>query len=327
MSHDPNYFSSITDSLLAEAPTLFGIQSFDTPVLGVDAPVTASQFAAESWLKFQNLNPSLDNYKFILINAGGHKVETSFIIARATEFLKQNGGFIIAAANDVGGKSIAGLLDQFGLQYQKLHKRKHQIYYVADLRGLQTESIQQALSNGGVRQRSDGLYTMAGVFSADKIDTGTEILRDYLSEISLNGQGADFGCGIGVLADFILKQHKDVRAIDSIELDARAVFCATKNLAGFNNRSTVIQADATNFKPQKQYDFIVTNPPFHKGKLQSVSLGQSIVKQALLCLKTSGVLYIVANVALPYENLLVDLARTVSIERQSQGFKILKVVK
>lgn len=327
MSHDPNYFSSMTDSLLAEALALFDIQSLDTPVLCVDAPVTAARFGAESWLKFQNLSPSLDNYKFILINAGGHKVETAFIIARTAQFLKQGGGFIIAAANDVGGKSVAGLLDQFGLQYQKLHKRKHQLYFIADLTGLKTESVENALSNGGIKKRSDGLYTMAGVFSADKIDMGTEVLRDYLSEISLAGHGADFGCGIGVLADFILKQYKDVRAIDSIELDARAVFCATKNLAGFNDRSIVIQADATNFKPQKQYDFIVTNPPFHKGKMQSVSLGQSIIKQALLCLKTGGTLYIVANVALPYENLLVDLARTVSIERQSQGFKILKVIK
>ena len=327
MSHDPNYFFSDTDKVLTDAVSHAGYDRIAQETLTIDAPQTAESLGAESWIKFKALNPAKTQYKLILINAGGHKIETAFIIARAVKLLEPDGQIIIAGANDTGGKSISKLLDNFGLGYTQNHKRKHQIYRVDNFKTLNQKAIDNALTSGDIQKRDDGFYTMAGVFAWDKIDTGTKILMETIRAENLCGRGADYGAGIGILGDYLLKNFKTITRLESIEIDARAIACAKKNLEIYKERSLIHHADATNFTPQETFDFIITNPPFHKGKSQDIKLGQTIILNALKALKISGNLYIVANATLPYEIILAGAARSVIVIHKAQGFKILKVTK
>ena len=145
----------------------------------------------------------------------------------------------------------------------------------------------------------------AGVFSAGRIDPGSQLLADALPA-SLHGLVADLGAGWGFLSQAVARRCPGVRRIDLFEADSRALDCARLNLA----RSPVDCAfhwhDVTRGLPDR-YDAIVMNPPFHTGQATDPDLGRAFLKTAAAALKPGAALWLVANRQLPYEAVL-DLA-------------------
>jgi len=69
-------------------------------------------------------------------------------------------------------------------------------------------------------------------------------------------------------------------------------------------------------------DFIVMNPPFHEGKKTDFSIGLGFIKSSAAALSPRGVLYVVANAHLPYEDLLQAEFKTVEKLHEGGGFKV-----
>jgi tRNA1Val (adenine37-N6)-methyltransferase len=80
----------------------------------------------------------------------------------------------------------------------------------------------------------------------------------------------DIGTGTGLLALMFAQQNKDV-IIDAVELDAPAAEQARENAAAspWANRIHVFNEDIMQFDNGKQYDCILSNPPFFEDDLQS----------------------------------------------------------
>ncbi|KPM47073.1 tRNA1(Val) (adenine(37)-N6)-methyltransferase [Jiulongibacter sediminis] len=78
----------------------------------------------------------------------------------------------------------------------------------------------------------------------------------------------DIGTGTGLLS-LMLAQKGDVR-IDAIEIDEAAAKQALKNVqdSSFNSQISVYKTDAKQFV-EKEYDLIISNPPFFEGQLSS----------------------------------------------------------
>ena len=74
-------------------------------------------------------------------------------------------------------------------------------------------------------------------------------------------------------------------------------------------------------------DFVIMNPPFHTGKKNDIGLGLNFIQNAAHHLRKGGVLMMVANVHLPYENHLKSLFSNFDIIAQKSGFKIIRAVK
>ena len=164
-----------------------------------------------------------------------------------------------------------------------------------------------------------GLWTQPGVFSWNRIDPGSALLMDHLPDLS--GRGADLGAGLGVLAHGVLASEK-VTELTLVELDARAVACARRNVT--DPRVQFLQADVRklNVPTLKNLDFIVMNPPFHDGGAEDKSLGQAFLKTAAALLKKGGRLFCVANRHLPYESVLNEHFRRVQLIAEQDGFKV-----
>lgn len=79
----------------------------------------------------------------------------------------------------------------------------------------------------------------------------------------------DIGAGTGLLSLMIAQKNPDA-FIDAIEIDEQAFQQATenKNASPFADRIHVIHGDAKNFQFQKQYDCIISNPPFYENELK-----------------------------------------------------------
>jgi 16S rRNA (guanine1207-N2)-methyltransferase len=164
-----------------------------------------------------------------------------------------------------------------------------------------------------------GFVTRPGVFSAEKIDTGSAGLAAALP-VTLGKHVIDLGAGWGYLSREILTRP-DVETLSLVEADARALDCARRNIN--DDRASFHWDDATSHKSKVLADTVVTNPPFHTGRKGTPDLGKAFLKAAAALLKPNGQIFVVANRHLPYETTLQDLFKTGAELTGPAGFKIL----
>lgn len=175
----------------------------------------------------------------------------------------------------------------------------------------------------GPIQLDEGFQTVAGVFSAEKIDRGSQALIAALPE-KLPKRLADLGAGWGYLSRHLLLREK-IRELHLIEADHAALECARKNIS--DPRAHFHWADATRFAPQQPFDGIITNPPFHTSRKADADIGRGFITAAAGMLTPSGQLWLVANRHLPYERTLAETFRNVDEIAGDNAFKILRATK
>jgi 16S rRNA (guanine1207-N2)-methyltransferase len=241
-------------------------------------------------------------------------IERGFAVAGALRALKVGGELTVLAPKDKGGSRLAKELTAFGTDPQETFKQHHRICVVA--RPDEVVGLDEALEAGAPRQGPDGLWTQPGVFSWDRIDPGTALLAELLPVLS--GEGADFGCGIGILSLAALASPK-VTKLAMIDTDRRAVEAAKQNVA--DKRAQIQWADLRQ-AALSGLDFVVMNPPFHDGGREDQSLGVTFIQKAAAALRKGGVCWLVANRHLPYEAELEPLFATVTLKGQTGGYKV-----
>jgi 16S rRNA (guanine1207-N2)-methyltransferase len=117
-------------------------------------------------------------------------------------------------------------------------------------------------------------------------------------------------------------ENADVSAVEAVELDARALAAARRNIA--DPRAHFHWLDVRAGLSFSGLDFVVMNPPFHSGGADDVALGRAFVQQARKVLRPGGELWMVANRHLPYEAELTQLFAGVETVAQTARFKILR---
>ena len=248
--------------------------------------------------------------------------ERRYVLALALRTLAAGATLIAAGRKDRGGARLRKDLEGFGCQVEECAKAHHRI--CTTRRPAVLEGLETAIANGGPRLAPAlGLWSQPGVFSWDRIDPGSALLARHLS--LLEGDGADLGCGIGVLARAALGAPK-VRSLALIDIDRRAVDAARRNID--DGRASFAWADATGGEPASAaLDFVVTNPPFHDGGREDRALGQRFIRRAHEMLRRSGTLWLVANRHLPYEAVLTPLFSRVERRADSGGYKVFEARK
>lgn len=139
----------------------------------------------------------------------------------------------------------------------------------------------------------------------------------------------DIGAGTGLLS--LMFVQKNSSAIDAIEIDDDAFGQAKENVAAspFAERLNMIQGDVKMFQFERQYDVIISNPPFYENEIRSTDPKKNVAHHhsGLLLdellsvikanLKPEGIFYLL----LPYK-------RTEEIKKTlfEKDFTILKLV-
>lgn len=243
-------------------------------------------------------------------------VERRYVLALSLQVLASGASLTALALKDKGGSRIAKELVEFGCDVMEDSRSHHRI--ISTVRPAQPHGIEQALAEGGMQQHpTHGLWTQPGVFSWDRMDVGSALLLKHLPVLA--GRGADFGCGIGVLARAVLASA-EVQELTLVDIDRRAIACAKGNIQ--DARAQFIWADVRSSLSTKDLDFVVMNPPFHDTGIEDQTLGQQFIVQAAAMLKPRGQLYLTANRHLPYEALLQQHFAQVELLAEADGFKI-----
>jgi 16S rRNA (guanine1207-N2)-methyltransferase len=249
-------------------------------------------------------------------------LERRYAMALALHAIEHDCAFTVLAPKDRGGNRLRKELESFGCTVEETARRHHRI--ATAVRPAVLSGLGEALSNGAPRLVEDlGLWSQPGVFSWDRIDPGTALLLQYLP--SFSGRGADFGCGLGILAHTVLQSDK-VTHLTLIDIDRRAVACAQHNVT--DPRADFRWTDARDADPELTgLDFVVMNAPFHDAGTEDRALALSFVKRAAEMLRKDGVCWLVANRHLPYEAILQPLFKRVTLRIETGGYKVYEAIK
>ncbi len=248
-------------------------------------------------------------------------LERRYDIALMLRALARGAPFTVLAPKDMGGGRLRGELAGFGCAVEESAKRHHRI--CSGTRPVAVKGIDAAISDGGPRLLKDlGLWSQPGIFSWNRVDTGTALLLQTLPPLS--GSGADLGCGNGVLAHGVLASDA-VERLHLIDIDRRAVEAARRNVD--DSRAQFMWASVRSQMPFEKLDFVIANPPFHDAGSEDKRLGSVFIETAAGLLRTGGTFWMVANRHLPYEKVLKALFRRVTPVMEAHGFKVFSAQK
>lgn len=164
------------------------------------------------------------------------------------------------------------------------------------------------------------------IFSKNKIDDGTRALLEAINKkFELSGNGLDLGCGLGVIG-IVLSKYYSVN-MDMVDINKTAVQLSKENTIKNNvQRSTnVFYSDGFSLV-EKQYDFIVTNPPIKTGKKLLFKLMQDSFDHLL----TNGNLILVIRKDHGMESLkkhITSIFGNCEIIERNKGYYILQAIK
>lgn len=271
-------------------------------------------------------------FPLILVLPPRQREEARALFAKAHAALAPGGIVVAAVANDEGAKSREADLKQLAGSVTTLSKYHCRVFWTqphavwnaelgAQWQGLDAPRrvVTDDAANGHFMSRP-------GVFAWDRVDAASKMLVAALPA-NLTGAVADFGAGWGYLAQQVLARCPKVTSLDLYEADARALALAQHNLALAQVTVRTHWHDVT-AGVDGRFDAIVCNPPFHAlGGGERPDIGRAFIAAAAQALKPKGVLWLVANRHLPYEDALATGFAQVSCVAQGGGFKIVQAVK
>ena len=270
----------------------------------------------------------LPEYDHVIICGTKHVKETQYYLSVGLQDLKNKGHIVIAADNKENGKRLEKWLQDIGINSIKFSAHKAQCLVGQKPQDLNTELLQEWSDAGRIQKNSAGFYAQPGLFSWEKSDAASKLLIEAIP-LSLKGNVADFGCGYGFISASVVQKHDKIKSIHGYDADARALDCFQRNLkeAAFEDVETFWCDLGQPYKTKQLYDVILMNPPFHEGRKDKPDLGIAFIKNASKSLRKKGVLWMVANKHLPYEQTLNSEFFKIEKIVEKDGFKIFRAEK
>ncbi|HEY0907835.1 MAG TPA: class I SAM-dependent methyltransferase [Candidatus Paceibacterota bacterium] len=161
---------------------------------------------------------------------------------------------------------------------------------------------------------------LPGVFSADELDAGSELLLDHVPYTGKNV--LDVGCGAGVIGT-LYKKLSPKSEITMADVSALAVRATQETIKKNGIEATVLQSDVFS-NISGQFDTILCNPPFHTGIETDYSFIERFAKGAREHLAPGGSVYVVANSFLSYKDTLEKYIGPTEIIVDDLKFRVFK---
>ena len=155
-----------------------------------------------------------------------------------------------------------------------------------------------------------------GVFAHGRVDPATRMLIQHLPPTPPGSRVLDFGAGTGVIAKAVLTTTPEAR-VDLLEPDAVALAAAAVNVP-----EALALEVATLDEVPGPYDLIVSNPPIHEGKAETLRIFRQLAAAAGRLLAPGGRLVAVIQRRLAVEAILGKAFRRVQVLADEGPFRL-----
>ncbi|KWU00567.1 16S rRNA (guanine(1207)-N(2))-methyltransferase RsmC [Vibrio toranzoniae] len=226
------------------------------------------------------------------------KAEAEYLLAMLFAKLGKEIEIVVVGENRSGVKSIEKMFAPYGKVVKYDSARRCSFYWGQCFEQPQSFNLQDWFKTYTVNigEQSLTVKSLPGVFSHGEFDVGSQLLLDTLPK--LKGKVLDFGCGAGVLGAVMASRNPDIE-LEMCDISAFAVASSQATLEANGLTGKVFASDVYSDTAQ-DYQFIISNPPFHSGLDTSYSATETLLAQAPKHLKHAGELFIVANSFLKY---------------------------
>ena len=272
----------------------------------------------------------------VVIRIPQERVALLQLLMDAFSILREGGRCYIAGATNEGIKTAANTIETiFGNARVLARDSSHRVIVAAKRTDEPTlpDGIDVSMLDSHrfkhvdvtLRGRSYTLCTRPGVFSWEHLDEATSILADVM-EIRDGDSVLDLGCGSGALG--VVAASLSSGRITMVDADIEAVRSATRTADenGMKNYHT-LASDIAGAVLNERFDVVVTNPPFHVGKVTDLDVPIQFINDAHAVLTAGGRMFLVANRTLPYEQAIKHTFGNVSNLHDGPRFKVLSAVR
>ena len=166
------------------------------------------------------------------------------------------------------------------------------------------------------------LRSLPGVFAHGRLDPGTALLLETLEHKRVNGRVLDFASGCGVIGAAIRAANRDAEVV-LLDDSALAIEAGKRTLAA-NGLEAMSLASNGFSELSGRYDWIVSNPPFHRGIEQDTGISADFFRDAGTFLSENGRIRVVFNRHLPYAGWLRQSFNRVDCLAQTGTFTVIE---
>jgi 16S rRNA (guanine1207-N2)-methyltransferase len=272
---------------------------------------------------------SPDSFDLVLSHLPRGRAVQEELIRGVVRVLKPGGRFVFVAHKRSGVKgAIAYARDLFGQCGVVRQKKGYHVALAVKPDGLQLPPpadgyILRTIALDSVKTT---LVSKPGVFAWDRLDDGTAALIDAM-EIGAGDRVLDLGCGTG-LAGLVAARRAPEGHVVLVDADARAVESARRTLTANKIANGEISlSDCASAVLDRQFDVVVTNPPFHQGLGVDYEVARQFVRDAARVLRRGGRLFLVANRFLRYGDLVAETFSNVETAYADNRYCVLTAVR
>jgi 16S rRNA (guanine1207-N2)-methyltransferase len=269
-----------------------------------------------------------EKYEWIILNLPRQKALLRMMLDCAADLLTENGVLWLAGENTAGIKSADKLLKLHFGKVRKLDNARHCTLYEAG-----SVLAQQLFDPLNYRkewvldctQTRINVSSYPGVFAHGRLDAGTDLLLDALAALNLEGDVLDFACGAGLIGACIAAGFPLTR-VTLLDTSALALRASEETLATNQLTGSVLASDGLS-EIKDSFDYIISNPPIHTGVKTNSRLSLRLLDSVFDHIKPGGMLILVANIHLPYENWLSQKFGQFSELIANANYKIIAAIK
>lgn len=223
------------------------------------------------------------------------------LVHAAASVLPAGGELLVYGANDEGARSAPNRIEPvFGEATTVAVKRRCRVVRaerpdeVPGLRGsLDAWRREWTLELAGRERR---WVSYPGLFAHGRLDAGTALLLEALTAPLGGARALDYGCGTGILGGALRTRNPEVE-VDLLDPDAVALEAASENVPG----GRPVLGDGLDAVADRRYRRIVSNPPYHEGKAETLRVVERLIADAPARLTHDGALEMVVQRRLPVE--------------------------
>ncbi|MDB2386078.1 class I SAM-dependent methyltransferase [Shewanella sp.] len=277
-------------------------------------------------LHFGHQLPSQERFDSVIVYFPKAKALAPYLFNLAAQHLKPQGQLIVIGENKGGVKSLPKQLPDYFDKPLKVDNARHCIVFTSELNRQPPAIKLQDWYSQYQLQTPQGEITicnLVGVFSEKKLDAGTKLLLENLPKMHANV--LDFGCGAGVIAAALLTAQPTLK-IDCVDINAMALASCELTMQANGLSANVFASDGM-AQINRQYNGIISNPPFHDGLTSTTSIATDFVKDSAEHLVRGGIFHIVANRHLPYSDCIATQFGDVNVCAENNHYKIYSNIK
>ncbi|MDV7105230.1 16S rRNA (guanine(1207)-N(2))-methyltransferase RsmC [Vibrio sp. TH_r3] len=232
------------------------------------------------------------------------KAEAEYLLAMLLAHLGTGTEIVVVGENRSGVKSIEKMFAQYGPISKYDSARRCSFYWGRCDHLAEPFDIQQWYKTYTLTLFGKDLIvkSLPGVFSHGQFDDGSKLLLDSLPK--MRGKVLDFGCGAGVIGATLALINPDIE-LQMCDINAFAIASSIQTLQANGLTGKVFASDVYS-DTDNDYDFIISNPPFHSGLETSYNVTESLLANAPQFLTKRGELFIVANSFLKYPPIIEE---------------------